>query len=161
MQEKLGNYTMFSRYDSEDDSKHMGLVGLCSKTSKLIEELPNIEKSCFRLKERINNSSMETYIQGMIITFHFYKLSIAFLYIRRKPNKQDILLIKEKCKGCNMILGDLNLNPMNESEKLLLELLCGTEQQQYLKEITTKEYNQLDHRGPIICYKFCQLYLRP
>ena len=44
-----------------------------------------------------------------------------------------------------MILGDLNLNPMNESEKLLLELLCGTEQQQYLKEITTKEYNQLDH----------------
>ena len=44
-----------------------------------------------------------------------------------------------------MILRDLNLNPTNESEKRLLELLCGKEKKNFLNEITTNQYNQLDH----------------
>ena len=117
LEEKLNNYVLFARYDSEDNSKHMGLVGLCSKTSKLVGYLQNIETICFRLQEKVGNGSIETYIQGMTVKFKDYDLQVAFLYIRRKPNKEDILKIQENCEGSSILLGDLNLNPLNESEK--------------------------------------------
>ena len=92
LEDKLDNYTLFSRYDSDDDVKHMGLVALCSRTSNLIDELPNIETNCFRLKEKMINGLMETYIQGLIMKFKKYEVNVAFVYIRRKPKKEDILI---------------------------------------------------------------------
>ena len=35
-------------------------------------------------------------------------LNLTFVYIRRKPKKEDVLILKEKCEGCIMILGDFN-----------------------------------------------------
>ena len=127
LEDNLNNYFIFSRYDSDDNTKHMGLVGLCSRTSKLVDNLTNIETSCFRIKEKMIDGLMETYIQGIIIKLTEYQINVAFVYIRRKPKKEDILILKEKCEGCIMILGDLNLNPANVSEKKSLELLCGKE----------------------------------
>ena len=53
--------------------------------------------------------------------------------------------ICENLEGCNMILGDLNLNPINDPEKKLLNLLCMEDKKIFLNEITTTQYNQLDH----------------
>ena len=72
IKDKLYNYILFSRNDSEDSSKHMGLVSLISKSSKLMDKLSNIEASCFRLRETMRNGSIETCIQGMILKFKEY-----------------------------------------------------------------------------------------
>ena len=109
---------------------------------------------------------METYIQGMIVKFNEYEKKVAFVYIRRKPNKEDILILKKECEGCILIFRYLNLNPTNESEKMRLELLCGKEKQIFLKEITTNLNNQLDHivgdkslEDKLYCSSFLTLYL--
>ena len=70
----------------------------------------------------------------MTVKFKDYDLQVTFLYIRRKPNKEDILKIQENCEGSIIILGDLNLNPLNESDHKLLTLLSGKEKRLFLTE---------------------------
>ena len=42
-------------------------------------------------------------------------------------------------------MGDLNLNPLNEHDKMLIKLCCGQSKYPILKEPTTNWKNQLDH----------------
>ena len=92
LQVKLDNYILFARYDSEDASKHMGMVALCSRNSTLSENLLEIQSNIFQEKEQLKNGTMETYMQGMIVTLKQFNIKFAFIYIRRKECVKDAVL---------------------------------------------------------------------
>ena len=50
------------------------------------------------------------------------------------------------CKNCDIIMGDLNLNPRENNDQLRLAQLCQNGQLEILlHEPTIKSYNQPDH----------------
>ena len=142
LQEKLDNFIVIARYDSGDLTKHMGLLALCSKKSKLCK-LP--ATSCLRFTEISMSNSIQTHMQIMIVQFIEHKLNVAFLYIRRKPSVEDINNIQESTKNCSLIFGDLNLNPQDEADKIKLHRLCSEDKYLALNEVTTNQQRQLDH----------------
>ena len=141
--DKLNNFKMFSRYDSGDSIKHMGILALCSKTSNICTKLPTT--SCLRYTEKLQSNKIQTHMQIMVLQFLEYKLNVAFVYIRRKPSGDDISKILENTANCCLVLGDLNLNPQIEVDNNKLIRLCKQDKYLALSEITTNQLRQLDH----------------
>ena len=87
--------------------------------------------------------------QGFILRVKNTSLKIAFLYIR--PGKASKLLIrnlfnKYDCHDCDIIMGDLNLNPKLSNDKKRLDQLCQEGKlEPFLNEPTTKSFSQIDH----------------
>ena len=53
--------------------------------------------------------------------------------------------IRQRCEKFDVIMGDLNLNPSNETEKKKIMKLCNSTKYMALEEVTTVNNNQLDH----------------
>ena len=54
--------------------------------------------------------------------------------------------LKMKTENCDVIIGDLNLNPQKEDQKNMLSMLCGDNRVLSLNEPTTfNQQSQLDH----------------
>ena len=140
IQEKLNNFDLVQRFDSNDGKKHMGLLLISPKKSKFKDydtsQIRGFLDSC-------------TDSQGFVFGMKHIYLKIAFVYIR--PNKATKTLINTllnsfDCKDCDLIMGDFNLNRRNPNEYERLIQLCQEDKlEAVLKEPTTKSYHQPDH----------------
>ena len=76
-------------------------------------------------------------------------LRFAFVYIRPgKGSKNQIykMLNDYKCGDCDVIMGDLNLNPKIAREKARILQLCNENLEIALQEeTTTNTFHQIDH----------------
>ena len=90
--ETLNNWNIFNRYDSEDGSKHMGLILLTSKKSEILKEF----KSVTHLPAKRNNKLQ---IQGLIVRLR-NGLNFGFIYCRSGPNNSEIKAIQKYFDEC-------------------------------------------------------------
>ena len=136
--EKLNNFHILHRYDANDSKKHCGLLILGSKQS-----IFNLNESTVEEYKTIKEN--QTHLQILTMTFPILRMTTSFIYIRKTPSQSDIKTILKYCSGSNILFGDLNLNPAIPAEKKLLNVLCGENKFLALEEITTDNFNQLDH----------------
>ena len=59
IEERLSNWSIIGRYDSKDNRKHMGLILLKSKTSRLIGQIS--------VSYQIANRDEEVQIEGLVV----------------------------------------------------------------------------------------------
>ena len=72
-------------------------------------------------------------------------INFGFVYIRETPNMAKLEALMQAFRHSDCIMGDLNLDPAREEDKIKLQKLCGPERIQILQEHTTTRSNQLDH----------------
>ena len=102
LSESLNNWTVYSRYDSGDGMKHMGLILLTSRSS----EICNIFESITYLPAKRND---QLQIQGLVVKL-INGLQFGFIYCRSSPIDRDIQKINKHFGECNFLLGDFNLS---------------------------------------------------
>ena len=130
----LNNWKIIYRMDAGDSKKHMGLLVLSPMNVKLPE---NIEFSPYSLQK-----NSQTQVQGINVKVNEH--SIAFLYCRVTPTKNEAKYILEHTKEVQFIMGDLNLDPRIDEQEQKLVTIRGNKQS-ILNEFTTKQNKQLDH----------------
>ena len=158
LQELIGNYNVIQRFDANDGKKHMGLLMISPKTSSYTKFDTSL------LKGFVNEDC-----QGFVFRIQQIYKKVAFIYIR--PGKATEHLIQNlieyyDCENCDLIMGDLNLNPRIINDRMRLRQLCQNEKLDILlKESTTRNYNQLDHvlgditlRGNVFATSFFNFY---
>ena len=140
IQNKLKNWKIIKRLDATDNKKHMGLMLLVPNNLNKYDEL------VFGLDyvQGLRNNEDLLY-QGLVLNLKQIYKKIVCLYIRQTPNKRESLEIRNRFETADCIMGDLNLNKMNQSERLNLLQICGENKIVTLDEITTNRNNQLDH----------------
>ena len=136
--DNLSNFHILYRYDAGDSIKHCGLLILGSKQSKF-----NLKEST--VKEYKESKRNKTHMQILTLILPTLQISAVFIYIRETPSKKDIETILKYCNDCDIWFGDLNLNPREPAQKKLLSVLCGKDKFLALEEVTTDNFNQLDH----------------
>ena len=135
---KLSNWIIIRRDDAGDDIKHMGLLLLAPKTSKIMTILKGL-----RYQKALRIGKLQ--IQGLILRFT-NNVNIGFIYCRTTPNNEELKSLKKTFEECQIIMGDLNLSPRIEVEQKKLNYLCKTNKYLALKEITRRaSNNQPDH----------------
>ena len=136
--ETLNNWNIFNRYDSEDGSKHMGLILLTSRKSQILKEF----KSVTHLPAKRNNKLQ---IQGLIVRLR-NGLNFGFIYCRSGPNHSEIKAIQKYFDECNFLMGDFNLSHRIKEDQQKIKNLCEERRTNFLREITrTISNNQLDY----------------
>jgi len=132
----LSNWDIKARYDSPDDKKHMGLLLISPKKSKLGKEYN--EGTSYYL-----DKNGQTQIQTMSGNIRGH--SFSFVYCRSTPNLHEVEWLLSKTVDSNYILGDLNLDTNIPLHREKISKLCSDGKTSLLDEITTKNNNQLDH----------------
>ena len=136
IEKDLSNWEIIGRYDVGDARKHMGLLLLKSKESKLIGQVTISYKTAKR--------NEDTQIEGLIVRLE-NGINIGFLYCRSTPTIKEIEGITKNFEECNLLIGDLNLSHRIESDKEKLIRLCNNTKMNILHEITRSvRNNQLD-----------------
>ena len=136
LEEKLSNWVVDARFDSEDKIKHMGMLVLKSK--KLDHKgmkLKITEKSYWRRHY--------VHMQVVFVSVNDFCL-VAGVYVRETPSKDDVDMLEKDLLTIHLVLGDLNLDPNRSKDLQKLEKLCQ-ERKRVLTELTTTRNNQLDH----------------
>ena len=120
----------------------MGLLLLSSKKSTKCNIIWSLE-----IFEGFTSSKKQKSIlfQGLLVKIRDLFKQIIFLYVRETPNKKDTLAIADRCKDSDVIMGDLNLNPIKLDEKQKIKTVGGESRCMALNEKTTKLHHQLDH----------------
>ena len=137
IEKDLSNWEIIGRYDVGDARKHMGLLLLKSKESKLIGQVTISYKTAKR--------NEDTQIEGLIVKLE-NGINIGFLYCRSTPTIKEIEGITKNFEECNLLIGDLNLSHRIESDKEKLIRLCNNTKMNILHEITRSvSNNQLDY----------------
>ena len=140
LQNTLSNFDVYQRFDANDGKKHMGLLMLSPKCSKFKNFDPDLLRG-------FKDNTMDS--QGFILRIKNTSLKIAFLYIR--PGKATKALIRDllnkfDCHDCDIVMGDLNLNPKIPIDKKRLDQLCQEGKlEPFLNEPTTKSFTQIDY----------------
>ena len=137
--QQLSNWRLLSRSDAEDGQKHMGLLLLQSLSSNSKHSLDILAK-----KGKDSNSK-QIHVQVLLVKFRDFSLDAAFVYYRKTPAKTDVKKLATLVKHCDLVIGDLNLDNNREGDKEKLELLYEEKRCRLLNEITTSNFNQLDH----------------
>ena len=138
LSETLHNWNIFNRYDSEDGSKHMGLILLTSRKSLILDQF----KSVSHLPAKRNNRLQ---IQGLIVRL-INGLNFGFIYCRSSPNNPEIKAIRKYFDECNFLMGDFNLSHRVKEDQVKINNLCQETKTSFLNEITrTISNNQLDY----------------
>ena len=138
LRDTLHNWDIFNRYDSEDGSKHMGLMLMTSRKSNILDQF----KSVTYLPANRNNKLQ---IQGIIVRF-VNGLNFGFIYCRSSPNNSEIKGIRKYFKECNFLMGDFNLSHRIKEDQQKINNLCQESKVSLLKEITRAiSNNQLDY----------------
>ena len=144
LERNLCNWSILRRFDSYDGEDHMGLLLLQSKHSKFdVTDKQIVQKEGIK---RIDGKE-KVYIQTMKVLVKTCDLLIGFVYIRATPNQEELDKLMKSFQKCDLIMGDLNLDPAkaNGDQESKLRQLCGTSRAQVLKEFTFTNFNQLDH----------------
>ena len=138
---KLKDWRVLKRLDATDNKKHMGLLLLTPKAKS------NSYKILYSLDyiEGYSSSNGQLLYQGLIVDIKSLYRRASFLYIRRTPNTREVNEIKKALQSCDIIIGDLNLNPKIIEQKQKLKTICGTTKFMALEEITTLHDSQLEH----------------
>jgi hypothetical protein len=138
LESSISNWEIIGRYDSEDGSKHMGLMILSKKTSSLIGQIQSITHQTLKRESLLQ-------IQGLILRMT-NSLKFGFLYCRSTPNNPEIKAIKKYFAECCVLMGDLNLSHRIDGDKLKIITLCGEDKFSALAEITRSiSNNQLEY----------------
>ena len=138
IQDKLKNWNIFNRYDSDDGSKHMGLLLLTSKKSSILDQF----KSVTHLPARRGNKLQ---IQGLIVRL-LNGMHFGFIYCRSRPNNSEIKAIKKYFDECQFLMGDFNLSHRIQDDQMKMDDLCHETKINFLQEITRSiSNNQLDY----------------
>ena len=137
--EKLDAFNLLQRYDEDDGKRHMGLLMMSPKKS-------SFGKFDRNMLEGFKDENCQGLLYGFMNPLY---LRMSFIYLRPGVgSKTQIshMLKKYDCSKCDIIMGDLNLNPKNDSEKKRIEELCHGELEMALnEETTTTTSNQIDH----------------
>ena len=136
IEDKLNNWSIIGRYDSQDCQKHMGLILLKSKKSQLRGPIKIDHKTAKR------NGSL--HLEGLVVWLT-NGLTLGFLYCKSTPTVKEVEAIKKSFDQCNILLGDLNLSHRVKSDQEKLLSLCHPSKVSTLTEITRSiSNNQLD-----------------
>ena len=134
----LDNWNILARYDSKDERKHMGLLLLSGKKSKLPTQVENI---CHKTAKRNGQNQIE----GLIVRI-LNGLTFGFIYCRSTPTELEIVSINRYFVDCNVFMGDLNLSHRIQNDQQKIVSLCQETKVNVLKEITRSvSWNQLDY----------------
>ena len=135
---KLDKWHIVCRYDADDNSKHMGLILISSKTSEKVHQLESFGHHAEKRKGKLQ-------IQELIIRVN-ESLNIGFIYCRSSPLEKEIKQILKRFQKCHILMGDLNLSYKLPTDQRKLHKLCENGRIMLLKEITRNlTNNQLDH----------------
>ena len=135
---KLEAFRILHRFDAQDGQEHMGFLILSPKENIRASFDPSITR-------QYSDQSCQIIIHDFGEPIN---VSFAFIYLRPNKGTNDqikMILEKYECDNCHIIMGDLNLNPRDASEKARLNQLCANKKDIALKEVTTRQKNQLDH----------------
>ena len=138
-------WSILARYDSKDQQKHMGMLLLKSNSSHEGIRITNIVEKHYLKKQKVE-------MQIVFADFPDYFLRAAFVYVRSKPSKEYINILKKDLKDTDLVLGDLNLDPQIHEDKNKLSSLIE-HRSLVLNQVTTCRFNQLDHIA-LDCQKF-------
>ena len=134
----LDNWNILARYDSKDERKHMGLLLLSSKKSKLPTQ---VESICHKTAKRNGQNQIE----GLIVRIS-NGLTFGFVYCRSTPTELEIVSINRYFIDCNVFMGDLNLSHRIQNDQQKIVSPCQETKVNVLKEITRSvSWNQLDY----------------
>ena len=134
----LSNWEILGRHDSNDESRHMGLMLLSSKQSSIVQ---NIESVTHQSLKRGNTLQ----IQGLIVRLKIGE-NYGFVYCRSTPNQSEIQSICKCFEECTIIMGDFNLSHRVIEDQLKVKSLCQEKKISALNEITrSMSNNQLDY----------------
>ena len=138
---KMPNWKVLKRLDATDNKKHMGLLLLTPK-AKI-----NSDNLLYSLEyiEGYSSSNGQLLYQGLIMDIKSLYRRASFLYIRTSPNTREVYEITKSLQSCDIIIGDLNLNPKILEQKKKLTTICGQNKFMALEEITTVHNSQLEH----------------
>ena len=134
----LDKWSIVARYDSNNQIKHMGLILLVSKNSRIKDNVKDVVYKSIKRKDGLQ-------IQCLILKLAS-DLKYGFIYCRSTPTHAEIDLIKEIFDQCKTIMGDLNLSHRIQEDRAKIIKLCGNNIESVLQEITRKKSNnQLDY----------------
>ena len=137
--EKLHQFKLLKRFDANDGMRHMGLLMVSPKKSTYTSFDPS-------MLEGFKDEHCQGFVYGFMKPLY---LRVCFVYIRPGAgNKKQInhMLQYYDCSKCDIIMGDLNLNPRNDTERERINQLCHEDLEIALQEeTTTKTKNQVDH----------------
>ena len=95
--------------------------------------------------EGYKSSNGNLLYQGLVMNVKAYYRRAVFLYIRETPNMIETIELNKSVKGCDMIIGDLNLIPKIPEQDKKISALCGRTKCMALRENTTVNDSQLEH----------------
>ena len=136
LEELLTEYNILRRFDIDDGMKHMGFLIMTPRNSKKV-----VSRNIIHFKD--DKSQVIILDFGDPINKRF-----GFIYLRPSSGSQDQIskmLKKYQCNTCDVLMGDLNLNPRISYDSDRLKQLCGSNKEIALHEVTTSQKNQLDH----------------
>ena len=141
LEKRLSNWKILHRLDSDDNMKHMGLLLLQSrKNPKNITVKVGAKTS----RKRVDGEKI-VFLQCLKVNIPEYAINIAFVYIRQSPTQTEVTLLLKILEDVDLLLGDLNLDPMRTEDLKKLNSLCAYSHSRVLNELTTTHFNQLDH----------------
>ena len=141
IESRMFNWIVLHRVDCSDSKKHMGLLFMVPKQkyAKTLKLGINFEP-VINLREKGKNE-----IKVQIVHAFYHELKFSFLYSRTTPTSKEITELRSMLDSSDYILGDLNLDPLVDTDKKKLNALCLKDKVIHLTEITTNQGNQLDH----------------
>ena len=143
----LNNWHVVDRFDSTDNTAHMGLLLLSSKANPDIQILS---------KQNLDKNG-QCHAQVMTVLYSGHKFS--FVYIRMQPTLHEARWLHETTINSDFVIGDLNLDPLIPSQKTLIDEIGG-DKRMLLREATTRTRKQLDHiLGHTTCSVFSTSFL--
>ena len=138
LENSLSNWSVVLREDSQDNKKHMGMLLLVSKSSKINVD-PLTRKQWFK------NYKGEQMVYVQVVKVQIARMKFGFVYIRETPNMAELQILLDEFRDSDCIMGDFNLDPAREEDRKKLQKLCGLGKRRILHEHTTTRSNQLDH----------------
>ena len=131
----LSNWQVLHRFDAKDGQRHMGLLLLQGQSASAA--IIDINEHKWTTGDRVT--------QILKVFFEEFHLEASFVYINKTPTRCDMDKLCETVDSSHLVLGDLNLDMDRDGDQGKLDKLCGDSKKRILKEITTDNFNQLDH----------------
>merc|ERR1712155_451386 len=100
--------------------------------------------------KKINNEN-RCFAQLLTVNLPQIKLEMAFLYIRTTPTMGDTERIAKDIGNADLVMGDLNLDPMRTDGEDLrkLSVLQGNSRSRVLHAVTTIVFLDLHHQSSL------------
>ena len=141
LQESLSNWSILQRFDADDNMKHMGLLLLQSNNKPKNITIDCESKSYWKPID----GEKTVFLQCLKVHIPDFSIKVAFVYIRQTPTEGELTHLIKVLEDVDLLLGDLNLDPVRSDDLKKLNSLCVHGHSRVLNEVTTTHCNQLDH----------------